>query len=176
MENVFTSFDLIVLVLCLASGIHVLLRGFMRELLSLISWVGAFFLTLRFAFPLAELAGSVYLIPSGFNFPFWFVMAVISVLLAFASFYLLSLVSRTLIHSVQLPDLGLVDRAAGFCFGIIRGLVLIALFYAVYAFLVPTEDHPQWLSQARTLPIINYTLTLIQDLVGVAAVTNGGGA
>jgi membrane protein required for colicin V production len=62
---------------------------------------------------------------------------------------------------------GAVDRTLGFIYGLIRGLLLVVIAYEVTVALTPKETLPHWVTEARSLPIIERTgsamLSLLPD-------------
>ena len=154
----FNLTDLVVLAVLVISGLLALSRGLAREVLSVASWVGALLVAFygfdqakpfarRLVQPdlLADLAAGVGLF--------------------LATFIVLSLITRYIASHVQESALGAVDRTLGFLFGLLRGAVLISLAYLLIAWLVPREDQPDWLRQARSLPLIESGAELLLSLV-----------
>jgi len=158
MEPAITGFDWAVLAVLMASGLLALTRGFVRELLSVSAFLAAAFVSL-FMFPvLREPARAV--IPIG-----WLAdLAAIGVV--FLLVYLaVTLVTSSLSKRVRgEEEPGLIDRLAGFGFGLARGVVLLALFVIVIAAVHPPDRPPGWMVQARLYPMLNATAIALQDL------------
>ena len=105
-------------IITISAGIS-LARGFVREALSLVGWVAAFWVALRFSNSLAELFLSSITIPS------------LRIVIAFTILFVLTLILSALInhlasHLVDKTGLTGTDRLIGMIFGIARGGVLIA--------------------------------------------------
>ena len=49
------------------------------------------------------------------------------------------------------------DRTLGFGFGLARGLILVVIAYLFFTWLVPEDTQPQWIRDARSLPILKQT-------------------
>src|SRR3546814_15877687 len=49
---------------------------------------------------------------------------------------------------------GAVDKSLGFLFGVLRGGLLISIAYLVVSWVIPREEQPDWLREARTTPLI----------------------
>lgn len=139
--------DIAIIAAILLSGILAFVRGFFREVLSIGSWVAAFFATLYlypFVSPyvrqllgwddMADLAAGI-------------VVFVISVIV-------MSLVTHYASAALQGSGLSAVDRSLGFLFGIARGAVLVCLLYLGLNWLIEDGDFPQWVTEARTLPLV----------------------
>jgi membrane protein required for colicin V production len=149
--------DLVVVGVVLISGLIALARGFVREVLSLVGWVGATLVTLwgfRYARPYA---------------PDWVVRLQIAdiatgVTLFLVSLIVFSLVSYGLSSLVRNSVLSALDRTLGFIFGLARGVALVALAYLALAWFFPTEEDRAWMQQARTLPLIEKTADYLRRL------------
>ncbi|MGH6820966.1 MAG: CvpA family protein, partial [Methylocella sp.] len=49
---------------------------------------------------------------------------------------------------------GAFDRSLGFIYGLARGLVLVAIAYLFYGWLLPFERQEVWVREAKSLPVI----------------------
>ena len=130
-----------------ASAAFAFLRGFVHELLAITSWIGAAVAT-YFAFPLArplarEWVASPLLADMASGIV---IFLVVLVALSFAS----HLISRRIRNS----SLGPLDRSLGLAFGVLRGGVLVCIAWMVLVWLLPREDHPEWITEARSLPLV----------------------
>ena len=118
------------------SALFSLMRGFVREALSLIGWVAAFWLALRYANPLAELFLSSITIPS------------LRIITAFTILFVLTLMLAALVnhlagHLVKRTGLTGTDRAVGIVFGIARGGVVVSIL-VLLAGLTSLPQDPWW--------------------------------
>ena len=118
------SFDIAILVVVLGSMVIGLIRGFVRELLSLMSWILAFWLALVYAEPVSKLLDPYVTVP----------MAKIGG--AFAIIFVVTLLSTSLIGYLiyklfDATGLKGPDRSLGVLFGLVRGCVIIALFVSI---------------------------------------------
>jgi membrane protein required for colicin V production len=77
----------------------------------------------------------------------------------------LSYVSFRFTETVKQTEIGPVDRALGFVFGVGRGLVVVGLVYIVFSILVPLQNHPAWLTEARLFPVVENTSNVLLSLV-----------
>lgn len=130
----------IVLVSCLIS----LLRGFVREALSLLSWVAAILIALVFHTRLALVYAQ------------WIDTPSIATLLAFLSLFVGTLLIGTLINRllgslVSSAGLSGFDRVLGIAFGVARGLLLVLVIVVMLPMLLPVRQDPWWL-QSRLIP------------------------
>jgi membrane protein required for colicin V production len=136
------------------------MRGFTREVLSLIAW-GAAAVAAYFAIRSHELVGfaAQYLQPE-----------IVAKIAVGGGTFLLVLIVVSLI-SVKLSDVvvdsaaGAFDRTLGFFYGLGRGLVLVVIAYLFYGWLIPVDRQEVWVKNARSLPVIQSVGEVILSLV-----------
>lgn len=118
-----------------------LLRGFVRETLSLLVWVGAFWLAMRFSVEVASRLGGVIENPS-LRVAVAFVALFLSVLIlgAIINYLVAGLVSKSGLRTS--------DRVLGVVFGAARGVLVVALV-VVLVELTPLVETSSW--QGSTL-------------------------
>lgn len=114
--------DAAILVMIVLSAVISLMRGFVREALSLAAWVLAFWIAISFAHRLAALAWLSDLIHSPSA----------RLIVAFAILFLLTLVAGALVNYlvgqlVRKSGLSGTDRMLGMVFGIGRGIALVGI-------------------------------------------------
>lgn len=119
-----TAFDYVILGVILASGILGLLRGFLKEVFSLLAYILSF---------LAAVWWGPHLIPMLSRY---IDQAVLTVGLAYflvfiASLLLLGLLNKTLGALLDVTGLGSADRGLGFLFGIFRGVVIVLILVLI---------------------------------------------
>jgi len=156
----FQLLDLILAGIMLISGLLALMRGFTREVLSLIAW-GAAAVAAYFAIHSKEAVGlaSQYLQPE-----------IVAKVAVGGGAFLIILIIVSLI-SVKLSDVvvdsaaGAFDRTLGFFYGLARGLVLVVIDYLFYGWLIPVDRQEDWVKNARSLPVIEAVKGVILDLV-----------
>ena len=68
-----------------------------------------------------------------------------------------SLITVRLSDRVLDSRVGAIDRTLGFVFGLVRGLILVVIAYELYIAIVPKETLPSWVTEARSLPVIEGT-------------------
>ncbi len=134
--------DAIVLAVIGISTIIAFLRGFVREILTIGSWIGA---------ALAVLYGFSYLKPT---FEHYIKLKLAADLacgftLFLVTLILLSILSHTLARFIRGSALTAVDRSLGLLFGLLRGAVLVSLAYM----LIGSLD-PNMVKGARTQPMM----------------------
>jgi membrane protein required for colicin V production len=155
-----TLLDIGLLAVMLISGILAMVRGFMREILSIASWLIAAGVTL-YGYARAEALVRDYvandLLAKG---------------IAIGGLFLITLLVVSL-FTVKISDLildsrvGALDRSLGFLFGLARGLVIMVVAFLFFAWLVPAKSQPDWVTNARSRVVLQATgdwlLSLLPD-------------
>ena len=113
-----TIFDYAVLTILLISIIVSVMRGLVREILSLIGWVAAFVVASLFANDAAAL------LPSVIGLPILRVI-VAFLLLLLGGALLMALVNWGILRAISAAGLDLADRGLGGLFGLARGVVIV---------------------------------------------------
>jgi membrane protein required for colicin V production len=153
-----TWVDFLVLGIVVVSTILAVIRGFVRETLSILAWAAAAFATLYFGPAAAALLRARIATPLA------------GTLIAYAGIFLLvliplSFVSYRLSEGVRKSPVGALDRCLGFPFGILRGLALVAVAYLGFSLLVPVRAQPAWMTGARLLPLVQGSSDVLLSLV-----------
>jgi len=115
-----TVFDLIaVLVVAISVGFSIW-RGLVREVLALLSWIAAFWLSKLFAVVVAGWLPSSWS-HQGLRIAIGFIAVMLVSLLVF------SLASMFIVHLVKVAGLTASDRMLGALFGVLRGLLIVVI-------------------------------------------------
>jgi membrane protein required for colicin V production len=142
-----TSVDFVVLGLMVLSGLLAWSRGLVREVLSLLSWVGA-----------VGIAGALN--ADGKNIvaqwlPDPGIAAIVSFIgLLLVSVIVLKIAARAVSGIVKGSVLGGLDRTLGLVFGLARGAVVAVLAYVLGCLYTPIDHWPDSAKAARSLPLI----------------------
>jgi len=141
------ALDIFVIAIVILSGLFAFARGFVRECLSIVSWIGATGAAL-YAMPYLRPFAEHY-VPKG---------AVADATAAGAAFLvtliLLTLVTGAISRQVQRSSLSALDRTLGLMFGLMRGALLVAIGFLALSFVLPPGgERPQWIAQSRTAPL-----------------------
>jgi membrane protein required for colicin V production len=148
--------DFILIGIMVVSAILALARGFTREVLSLAAW-GAALVAGYFARQQQQLLD---LVTPYVDKPLVAQIAVGGV--AFVVVLIIaSIISVKIADRVVDSSAGAFDRTLGFIFGLARGLVLVALGYLFYGWLQPKENREDWITNAKSLPVVESTSNLI---------------
>ncbi len=145
-----TLLDIILLAVMLISGILAMVRGFMREVLSIISWVAAALLTL-YAFPKLKPEALKYvsneMVASGLVIGGVFI----------GSLLIVSLITIKISDMILDSRIGALDRTMGFLFGLARGLVIVVVAFLFFVWLVPERSQPDWVKTAKSRVVLENT-------------------
>lgn len=128
--------DFLILGVVVLSALISLMRGFVREAVSLAGWVLAFWLALNFADPFSVLLTPLISAPMvAFIVAFAILFLVTVILTAVVSYLAAQLVNKT--------GLSGTDRMVGVLFGAARGVLLVAGI-VLLAGLTPLPQEPSW--------------------------------
>jgi membrane protein required for colicin V production len=154
----FQWLDVILVAIMLISGFLAMLRGITREMLSIMSWALAAIAAL-FIYPIYRDSIRKIIQPDiladGVLITTVFVIVLIVV----------SLITVRLSDRVLDSRVGALDRTLGFVFGLVRGLILVVIAYELLVAIMPKETLPGWVTEARSLPVIESTGRAIISLL-----------
>src|SRR5437867_11160420 len=137
--------DLAVIGIVVLSAVFAFARGFVREALSIVAWVGAAAITLYgFNWVYAQVDPRVH-------------NPLLSQVIAGFGLFVVSLVVLTILtglvaRTVRASGLSPIDRTLGFIFGLLRGGFLVCLAYLLLDVAVPKDDRPVWTREAKIDP------------------------
>jgi membrane protein required for colicin V production len=150
-----TLFDFILIGIMLLSGVLALMRGFTREVLSLVAWglaaVAAYFAIKQQKLVDLAMTSVPYLDKE--------ILAKIGV--GAAAFIVVLIVVSVI--SVKISDYvvdsaaGAFDRTLGMIYGLGRGFVFVAIAYLFYGWLLPFDKQEPWVRTAMSLPLVKAT-------------------
>lgn len=148
----FTIVDAVVAVIILLSAILAYSRGLVRETLAIAGWVAAAVLAFLFAPQAEPLIKQVPVLDR-----FLGDSCELSIIAAFAAVFALSLVVMSIFtpifsSAVQRSALGGIDQGLGFLFGVLRGVVLVAIALVVYDRVVVDQAVPM-VDDSRTAKV-----------------------
>jgi membrane protein required for colicin V production len=153
-----TAFDILVILVILVSAGYAAWKGFLSETLTIFDWLAAAFGCLYFGPYLVPMMRGVVTTP-------WLASLIAYAVVFLIIFIPLSFMSHRFSESVKNSVIGPLDRALGIAFGVVRGLVAVALVYLAYTYFVPVPEQAPFVKEARTLPMIQSTGAVILSLV-----------
>jgi membrane protein required for colicin V production len=154
--------DIVIPGIIAISALLSLMRGFVREALSLVGWLVAFWVALTFAQSLAELFLSGISLPS------------LRIVVAFAILFVITLVLTALVNRlagqlVRRTGLTGTDRMIGMVFGVARGVVLVSVLVFLAGHTALAQD-PWWQASAMIGVFQELALwlreTVVPDITG----------
>ena len=152
--------DLAVLGIVLLSALLATLRGFTREVLAIVAWVGAA------AVAYIEFKSPHFL---GYIKPYIakevLAQAVDAAAVFFAALFLITIVTVKLSDVILDSKIGALDRTLGFVFGAVRGFLIAVVLFIFYTWLVPEANQPLWVKSARGRPLLEAVGDSLRDLV-----------
>jgi len=125
--------DIVIIGIIVISALFSLIRGFVREALSLVGWLASFWLALTFAGDVAEMFLSGVSTPS------------LRIVLAFTLLFVSTLVIMALINKlagklVKKSGLTGTDRMVGMVFGAVRGALIVSVMVLLAGFTAIPRD------------------------------------
>ena len=138
----FTIIDAVVAAVIILSAILAWSRGFERESLAILGWIGAAVLAFLFAPTVRPMVAQLPVLDR-----FMGDSCELATIAGFAVVFALALVIFSIITPlfssvVQRSALGGVDQGMGFLFGVARGILLVAIAFIVYDRVMTTQDVP----------------------------------
>lgn len=145
--------DIAILAIIFVSLSMGLVRGFIREILSLFSWLVALWIAYTHA-----TTGAGYLENHITELPFRVVIAFAGIFVI--SLILFSIVSHLLYRLLAIAGISGIDRSLGLLFGLLRGIVIVALLIVVAAFMDFTSK--PWWQESLLVDYFNPVIELIR--------------
>lgn len=140
-----TVFDYIVLGIVFTSAFLSITRGLVREVMSLLAWVIAFFVASRYSIEVEPFLSGVIEDES--------IRMLVAFAVTFFAVLILSMLGARLMSTLaKSVGLGLLDRMLGSLFGFARGLVIV-LFLVLAAGFTPLPQQPFWQQAVLSEPI-----------------------
>lgn len=147
-----TAFDVVVVGIVALSALLAYVRGVVRELLAVVTWVAAIVVALAFEDVLAAALPAFVTNPA--------VRHVVAFILIFVAVFIAgSLVAHLLANLVRAAGLRFADRFLGALFGTARGLIIV-LLGVLLAGLTELPRHEWWQNAALAPPLVAMALAL----------------
>lgn len=148
--------DLIVLGIIFISVIISLMRGFVKEALSLTGWLASLWIAMTFSSGMAELFGTSIKDPT------------LRLLAAFVCLFVLSLLVGAIINFfatqfIQRAGLSGIDRTIGGVFGLLRGVLLVTIIVMLLG--LTTLPKEKWWDESFFMFRFEVIATWLKDLL-----------
>jgi membrane protein required for colicin V production len=153
-----TWLDFLLLGVMLVSGLLAMIRGFMREVLSIAAWAAAAVATVLLynrLLPIAKanISSDMLAAAAVIGGVFLITLLVVSILTVRVSDMILD--SR----------IGALDRTLGFLFGLARGLIIVVVAFLFFSWLVPGNKQPEGVRNAKSRVVLENTGEWLQALL-----------
>jgi membrane protein required for colicin V production len=153
-----TAFDLGALAVIGLSVLVGFLRGLIREVLTIVTWLGAAVVAF-YAFPYArELARRTIETE-------WMADAAALAVVFLVPLIVIKVAAAAAVDHIPESALGAIDRFSGAVFGAARGAVLVSAAFLGLTVLVAPEDHPEGVKHALLLPYVKDGAVLLSRLM-----------
>ncbi len=159
--------DICVLAVIGISALLALSRGLVKEILSILSWVGAV-LAVIFLLPRVQPLAARYIhepllaqIASGIGI---FILSLV----------VLGIINHYLSANVRSSALGALDRSLGLVFGVLRGGIIVCVAYILMSWAMPNPaSRPDVIREARTEPLVAEGAAFLKTLLPAEIVDRG---
>jgi membrane protein required for colicin V production len=145
-----TLLDIMVIGIMLISALLAMIRGFLREILSITAWVIAALATAFAYFKVLPSAKSyfnndivAYVIVLGGTF--------------LGTLLIVSVITVRFSDMVLDSRIGALDRTMGFLFGLARGLIIAVVAFLFFAWWAPERSWPGWVRDAKSRVVLQET-------------------
>ncbi len=157
-QFVFLLVDIGIVAVMVISALLAASRGFVKEVLAVGAWIAAALAAL-FLFPsmkdFTRDLVSREILADGITIGVIFVVTLVVV----------SLISQPISERVRESNMGSADRALGFGFGLVRGALIVAIGYLLVTWVAPVNDQPDWLRDAKLIPLVEQAGQWLLELV-----------
>jgi membrane protein required for colicin V production len=146
--------DIALLSLAFISGLLAMYRGLGRELLSIVSWVvGAAAGGYVFRYH-QSLAADV---TKQLNLPSPKIAEIgIAVVVALVVLIVVHLITARISDSILDSSVGVIDRALGLVFGVVRAFLIVLIPFMFFQHFTPKEaEYPVWVRDSKSLGLLN---------------------
>ncbi len=154
--------DLLLLGLVVFSTVAGLMRGLLREVIVLVTWITAVWLAWTFAGTLEPHLGGAL---ANESVRVWAARAILFVVVVLIGSGIALIVN----HFVRLSLFSGTDRACGALFGLLRGFVMIGLF-VIFCHAVRLDGEPWWRG-SMLVPYGEHAANVLRAMVGERKIT-----
>ncbi len=152
--------DIFLIAVMLISGLLAMVRGFMREVLSIVAWIAAALAALYFFPRLMPLATQYF---SSWNE--WVIRGITLGGIFIATLIIVSVLTVRISDKILDSRIGALDRTLGFLFGLGRGLIIVVVAFIFFDWLVPQNSQPAMVKSARSRVVLKGTGDWLMSLL-----------
>src|SRR5579863_3061700 len=153
-----TILDLVLLAVMLISGLLAMVRGFMREILSIAAWGTAALVTLYSFSKLLPTAKTYFNNDT-------IASAVVVAGVFVGTLIVVSVITVRISDMILDSRIGALDRTLGFLFGLARGLLIVVVAFLFFTWLVPDKQRPDWVVGAKSRTMLDSTGEWLNGIV-----------
>jgi membrane protein required for colicin V production len=152
--------DIFLIVVMLISGLLAMVRGFMREVMSIAAW-GAAAIAALYSFPrLLPLATQYFA-----SWNEWAVKGIVLGGVFLATLIIVSVITVRISDKILDSRIGALDRTLGFLFGLARGLIIVVVAFIFFDWLVPQKSQPEAVRNAKSRVVLQSTGQWLMSLL-----------
>jgi membrane protein required for colicin V production len=152
--------DIFLIVVMLISGLLAMVRGFMREIMSIAAW-GAAALAAIYLFPrLLPLATQYFA-----SWNEWAIKGIVLGGVFLGTLIIVSVITVRISDKILDSRIGALDRTLGFLFGLARGLVIVVVAFIFFDWLVPQKSQPEAVKNAKSRVVLQSTGQWLMSLL-----------
>jgi membrane protein required for colicin V production len=149
--------DYLILAVVLISALVGLFRGFLREIIALVTWILAVFIAWRFSGAIEPHLGGLLDSPAVRPWAARAIVFLIVLLIGWA-------VGAVVVHFVRLSIFSGMDRFLGLLFGLLRGVVIVGIFVILAQTL--RLDREKWWSRSMLVPFGEQIAGILRGIAG----------
>jgi membrane protein required for colicin V production len=153
-----TWLDFLLLGVMMISGLLAMIRGFMREILSITAWATAAVVTVLLynrLLPIAKANISSDMLAAAAVVGGTFLVTLL----------LVSIITVRISDMILDSRIGALDRTLGFLFGLARGLIIVVVAFLFFSWLVPANKQPDGVRNAKSRVVLENTGEWLQGLL-----------
>jgi membrane protein required for colicin V production len=153
-----TWLDFLLLGVMMISGLLAMIRGFMREILSIAAWAAAAVATILLynrLLPVAKANIPNDMLAAGAVIGGVFLITLL----------LVSIITVRVSDMILDSRIGALDRTLGFLFGLARGLIIVVVAFLFFSWLVPGNKQPEGVRNAKSRVVLENTGEWLQALL-----------
>ena len=161
----FNVLDIVIIGGVFLSGIFAMMRGFVRETISLLAWIVAILGVFRLTPLFTDDVSHYVVLALNYEMPNWLAITFTAILIFCGILIFFSILNIYLLRGMEKAGLGFVDHFFGFFFGVARGFVIFAGVYFLITLALTPSQQPDWLRESRLKPTLDLTIDWIVPLV-----------
>ena len=150
--------DYIIIAVLLISASLSLIRGFTKEVLSIVSWVVSGYAAIFFGPSVKPLLANYVKID-------WVINGGAMLIVFLITLIVFSIGGSFIAKSMKASPLGPLDRTMGIIFGGLRGVFIVCMAYLGISSVIPENDHPDFLKDAKLRPMLQTGSKAVVTLV-----------